>query len=173
MENRINKHEQKEDFSNLSAADREIRNSYGFAKETYKETGKFVPMVIGLTSEGRFVVPFIGWDNNNDKYTVADAIKKAFRLKGVTAIVFMTEAYGVKLRHPSLFNENIVPSEHADREDVFIINYIDKEGTKGIMAPVSYADGKATLGEIEYESTKKGFTVVDHLWSSYFKEEER
>jgi hypothetical protein len=166
MQNRMNlskKPEEKE------YRDKEMQINLEFAKETYRETGKFMPMVIGLSNTGRFVVPF-HWIDDNEKYKLADAIKKKFKDLGVIAIIFMTEAWSLKIKHPALYTEETLrPSQHPDRIEVFIMNYTDKKGTKGLVMPIIREGNEVTLGTPVLN--EEGVSMVDNLFGNYFSRE--
>lgn len=168
MINRLNPSEKSGENVPLN---KEMQFNLNFAKDTYKQTGKFMPMVVGISGNHRYVVP-CHWANDTEKYKLVNAIKGKFRGLGVTAIVVMTEAWSLMLKHPALYNDSMRPSEHPDRVEVFILNYTDKNGTKCMVMPIIREEGEVTLG-VSRISEKEGLTVVDNLFGNYFNKEEK
>lgn len=166
MENRLNPSHKEEPEDII---DREIEFNIAFARETYKRIKKFAPMVVGISKGKHYVLPFY-WEKPEEKVKLAEAIKGQFRKLGVTAIVFMSEAWSSHVRHPALMNKDIRPSEQLNRQEVFIMNYTDKDKTIGIILPIERIGDEVTLGVLT-KSDKQNIEVKDYLWGDYFKEE--
>jgi hypothetical protein len=145
---------------------KEMELSVTFVKSIIEQSKELVPMAIGIAGKNRYVIPFT-WKTREEKYDLVDKVKKEFRKLGVTAICFMTEAWMLRVRHPALYNPNVAPSEHPDRQEIAAVSLIDKGGIKGVVMPIIRTGGEVTLGE----PIKSGgdISIVDNLWGDYFK----
>lgn len=150
--------------------EKEIKQSIDFARKVYEDKDSFAPMAIGITDKGRYIVPCF-WKDDESKYRMVDGIKKAFKDFGVTVIVFMTESWMLRVRHPALYNPNVRPSKHPDRIEILMISYVDKSGTRGVIIPIERDDkNKVELGEPKFNEIE-GCQIVDNLFGDYFSKE--
>jgi hypothetical protein len=144
---------------------KELTFNLEFAKRMIKDEGHLSAMVIGITDNGdHFICPFIT-HNDTEKYALAQLIKAEFRNKLVTAIIFMTEAWMVEVRHRALINKDMPrPSENPNRKECIMISYINKDGNIGITVPILRIDN-----EIEFGDYSESNHIKDKLWGDMFK----
>lgn len=107
--------------------DEELEHTINFVKECYKSKPYFMSMIVGISKNDRYIIPFM-YENSNDKHIKAQQAKKKLLKEGVTRIVFMSEAWTVAV-NKGMFSPSIVPSECPNRKEMFLIHITDKDGS--------------------------------------------
>lgn len=168
MENRLNITEFQGKHS--ISVEEEIAADISFAKKAYELSGRFVSMVVGIAGNHKYVTLF-SCQNGTEKHILAKVIKDFFKSKNVTDIVFMTEAWALKIKHPSLLNKDTLPpSQNPGKEEIFMLTYMNKDLYKSIMFPIIRSGDEVSLGAPTTAEQKGDLTVQDNIWGDYFKE---
>lgn len=147
---------------------KEVEFTVNFVKGLFKETGRVSPMAVGITESGEKRVVLAPWRNDEEKVRCIAGVSALFRSQGVKEIVFMTEAWGIKLDKEEVGKPFLRPSENPNRYEMVTIVYTS--ATEGIFVtmPITRVGSKASLGEPEVQIGD----YKDSLFGDYFKKGE-
>jgi len=143
----------------------ELEYNIAFAKAVVKERGKLSPMVVGIVGRERLCFPFFFRDDEELKVQT-EIIKAELRKAGATALVVLTEAWYLKLRHPALYSPAYQrPKDHPDRKECLVIFFITKVASVRAIIPFT-----RVLDTIEFgQETRLHYkTVNDEQWGDLF-----
>jgi len=144
----------------------DLAYNIAFAKTMLKERGKLSPMVVGVVGKDRIVFPF-RFSDDEEQRKLANIIKAELRRLKADALIVLTEAWTLKLRHPALYNPATRAKDHPNRKEGIVILYITKISTVRVIIPIIRVLDTVEFGEQSVLITK---TVNDKVWGDAFKE---
>lgn len=146
----------------LDSCDREIDLCIGYAKAIIEEFKNLHALVIGISRDKRYICSYI-CKSSEEKRAKAAVIKANFKEYGVTAIVWISEAWVKKAKIEDAAKLLLPVRDMPDKEEAVVVSYHDGVTTKMVMLPITREYGKVFLGKMEEYST-----TVDNLWGDYF-----
>lgn len=149
---------------------KEVELSINFASNMMLTEGKVVPMVVGITPEGKRHICLVPWQNDREKAETIRQVTKLFRGLGVDKIVFMTEAWGLVVVKED-YEEGTPfprPSTHPDRVEMVVINYLSHTEKVAVSIPVIRKDKAISLGDPKITMNND---FEDNVFGGYFREQ--
>lgn len=146
---------------------KEVAFAVNFAEKVVQETGQLSPMAIGICGDGKRYVVGMGWENDKQKVMAVAQVLKLFRERGVSEIVFMTEAWSLNIPAEEAKFPFPKPSESPKRIEIVAITYLSKQERIGVTLPMVRDGEKVSLGKTNIIMNND---FRDNLFGRYFDE---
>ena len=130
-----------------------------------KERGTLLPMVVGIDREGKKHVLPLPFTSDESKDILVSEAKKFFKEKGVTQIVWMSEAWCKVVDKKDTNKPLPRPSLCRDRQEIVVISYLSKSEHIYVSMPINRELEKAYLGK---PTIMVNENFQDNLWGDYF-----